>query len=109
MVKPPFGVSTKEAYSNVHPQWPEVSLQELLSRPLSSWQEAIHNDFEDSVFPLHPELRQVKQTLLNHGATYAAMSGSGSACFGIFDKAPEGNPAQWFSTDYQVKSTQALL
>ena len=109
VVKPPFGVSTKEAYSNVHPQWPAIDLKELLSRPLSSWQEAIHNDFEDSVFPLHPELRQVKQTLLNHGATYAAMSGSGSACFGIFDEEPKGEPNKWFPEGWETKKTKALL
>jgi 4-diphosphocytidyl-2-C-methyl-D-erythritol kinase len=39
-----------------------------------------------SVFALHPEIGAVKQQLYDLGAVYAAMSGSGSACFGIFPK-----------------------
>ena len=109
VVKPPFGVSTKEAYSNVHPQWPETNLNELLSLAPETWQDKIRNDFEDSVFPLHPELNQVKQTLLDHGALYAAMSGSGSACFAIFDHAPEGDPNDWFPEGFQAKCTEAKI
>jgi len=108
IVKPPFGVSTKEAYSNVHPAWPKTNLDELLNLPLEQWKDCIHNDFEDSVFPLHPELAQVKQSLYDHGAIYASMSGSGSACFGIFDADhPECN--SWFAEGYQARSTEAML
>lgn len=108
IVKPPFGVSTKEAYSNVHPVWPKVSLNELLKLPIEQWKDCIHNDFEDSVFPLHPELAQVKQTLYDHGALYASMSGSGSACFGIFD-ANQPDCSSWFGEGFQARSTQALI
>ena len=44
------------------------------------------NDFEASVFPNHPELAAIKQTLYDMGAQYAAMSGSGSTIFGLFDR-----------------------
>ncbi len=108
IVKPPFGVSTKEAYSNVHPAWPETNLDQLLKLPLEQWKDCIHNDFEDSVFPLHPELAEVKQTLYNHGAIYASMSGSGSACFGIFD-APQSDCESWFGEGFQARSTEALI
>lgn len=43
------------------------------------------NDFERVIFANHPELACVKQKLLEHGARYAAMSGSGSTIFGLFD------------------------
>lgn len=108
VIKPPFGVSTKEAYSNVHPAWPATSLNQLLELPLEAWKDCVHNDFEDSVFPLHPELAQVKQTLYHHGALYASMSGSGSACFGIFD-APQPDCQSWFGAGYQARSTEALI
>ena len=42
------------------------------------------NDFEQSVFVLHPEIAAVKERLYDLGAVYAAMSGSGSAVFGLF-------------------------
>lgn len=113
VIKPPFGVSTREAYSNVHPQYPATSLHELLHLPLAQWKDQIHNDFEDSVFPLHPELTVLKQALYNHGAVYASMSGSGSACFAIFGGKPfEKDPSEiqsWFPEGYEINCHQALV
>lgn len=108
IVKPPFGVSTKEAYSNVHPMKPETDLCELLKLPLEEWRSCIKNDFENSVFPLHPELQKAKDTLYDHGAIYASMSGSGSALFGIFDREQEGCES-WFSRSYEVRGDWALV
>lgn len=109
VVKPPFGVSTKEAYSNVHPAWPATPLCDQLAKlPVSEWKAAVRNDFEDSVFPLHPELVQVKQVFYDHGAVYASMSGSGSACFGIFDSEPQ-NPQDWFPEGYEVNCHEAMV
>lgn len=108
VVKPPFGVSTKEAYSGVKPVQPETPLCEHLKRPISVWRDCIHNDFEDSVFPLHPELQTVKETLYSHGALYASMSGSGSAMFGIFDT-PQPDCQSWFPEGYISRSTPALV
>ena len=44
------------------------------------------NDFERSVFPRHPVIERIKDTLYEGGALYAAMSGSGSSVFGLFEK-----------------------
>ena len=46
------------------------------------------NDFEASVFILHPEIEMLKQSIYHSGAVYASMSGSGSSLFGIFRKPP---------------------
>ena len=108
VVKPPFGVSTREAYSGVLPQIPEVPLNEILSRPLYEWKDCIHNDFEKSVFPLYPQLDTIKQTLYHRGAIYASMSGSGSALFGIFGQ-EQPDCATWFDEKYIVRGHWALV
>ena len=43
------------------------------------------NDFEESIFPSHPELANLKSNIYKLGATYASMSGSGSSIYGIFE------------------------
>lgn len=86
LVKPDVFVSTKEAYAHVTPQPADYPLRQAIEQPIECWRERIVNDFEMSVFPNHPELAAIKQTLYDMGALYAAMSGSGSTLFGIFDR-----------------------
>ena len=57
-------------------------------QPIDTWREQLVNDFEDSIFPLYPQLADIKRRLYELGARYAAMSGSGSALFAFFDEAP---------------------
>ena len=91
VVKPEEGVSTREAYGGVKPALPEVSLSEALARPIESWQGVVRNDFEPHVLQAHPAIARLKEALLDAGAVYASMSGSGSAVFGIFAEAPQLN------------------
>lgn len=86
VVKPDVFVSTKEAYSMVRPAKPEVTLDQKITLPLDEWKESISNDFEEGIFALHPELNDIKAKLYALGARYAAMSGSGSALFGLFEQ-----------------------
>ena len=89
LVKPDVFVSTREAYSMIVPAKPENPLSQCINQPIGTWKDTICNDFEASVFPKHPLIRQVKETLYELGAIYASMSGSGSSVFGIFDKPVE--------------------
>lgn len=90
LVKPEVFVSTRDAYSMIHPGQPQYSLTESICMPISQWKERIVNDFEKSVFAKFPLIRQVKDTLYDMGAEYASMSGSGSSVFGIFNTPVEG-------------------
>ena len=79
-----ISVSTADAYRGIVPREPEVPLREVLRQPASAWKQTLGNDFEETVFAKYPALAGVKEQLYRQGAVYAAMSGSGSACFGLF-------------------------
>jgi 4-diphosphocytidyl-2-C-methyl-D-erythritol kinase len=86
LVKPDIGVSTKDAYAMINPKKPEFPLTELLKQPIEQWKDNVVNDFEKSVFRKYPEIAAIKDRLYDLDAIYAAMSGSGSAVFGIFNQ-----------------------
>lgn len=79
-----IAVSTAEAYRGVMPRNDGERVREVVSRPVAEWRERLVNDFETTVFALHPALAEIKDALYEEGALYAAMSGSGSALYGIF-------------------------
>lgn len=84
IVKPMVSVPTKEAYAGVTPAPPLHSLTSSITLPATQWDKLIVNDFEASIFPQHPIIKQIKDRLVSLGAVYASMSGSGSSVFGIF-------------------------
>lgn len=88
LVRPAFGVSTKEAYS-----WYDedrvAGLKEprelqILPVPWPSRAAQMVNDLEPPVMRRHPEIVEMKAALRTGGAIAASMSGSGSAVFGLF-------------------------
>lgn len=84
IVKPEVSVSTKEAFAGITPKAPKFDLRFLPHLPLEKWKDNVVNDFEESLFPQHPELAELKQQIYDSGAVYASMSGSGSAMYGIY-------------------------
>lgn len=84
LVKPEIHVSTAEAYSGVEPNVPTNDLKKIILNP-DNLKDDLVNDFEKSIFPKHTELEKIKSDLYNSGAHYAAMSGSGSTMFGLFE------------------------
>lgn len=89
VVRPDIPVPTKEAFSHIYPHYPAKNCRDVVLQPVETWKDDLVNDFEESVFALHPEIGQVKEQLYKMGATYAAMSGSGSALFGLFQECPD--------------------
>ena len=88
-----ISVSTAEAYRGIVPRCSNdggttdpTEFKAVLRRPIEEWKGLLVNDFEATVFKAHPELEAIKQSLYDSGAVYAAMSGSGSALFGIYRK-----------------------
>jgi 4-diphosphocytidyl-2-C-methyl-D-erythritol kinase len=60
--------------------------------------DGLQNDFEEVVFPQYPSLRITKRQLmgsdLDSSAIYAALSGSGSALFGLYRSERDAKAAQ---------------
>lgn len=88
IIKPPYEVSTANAFRFVNPQKSEISLPELMEQPVENWKNRVVNQFESSVFQQLPSIGQLVRTLYEQGAEYASMSGSGSSVFGLFKKLP---------------------
>ncbi|MDD3308664.1 MAG: 4-(cytidine 5'-diphospho)-2-C-methyl-D-erythritol kinase [Dysgonamonadaceae bacterium] len=84
LVKPDFSVPTKDAYSMITPSKPDISLKEIVKRPISEWKTLMKNDFEIPVFKKYPEIQKIKQQLYDYGALYTSMSGSGSSVYAFF-------------------------
>ncbi|MFM2286221.1 MAG: hypothetical protein RLZZ543_1718 [Bacteroidota bacterium] len=86
IVNPGIHVSTRDAFASVPIQSaPEYWMNDV-QHPPQHWK--MINAFEAGVSIKFPEIACVKQQLINEGALYAAMTGSGSSVFGIFEKTP---------------------
>lgn len=90
VVKPSVAVSTRDAYAAIVPKTPAKCCRDIVRQPIETWKDELVNDFEAPIFAMHPELAAIKHSLYDAGAVYAAMSGSGSALFGIFREQPTG-------------------
>lgn len=86
---PGIHISTQEAYAEVSLTHPNISIKDLLAQHIQDWQSKLKNDFEKSVFPNHPKIEQLKKEMIDAGASYASMTGSGSTVFGVFDEKPK--------------------
>ena len=87
VVVPPVHVSTGGAYARIRPRAtgrPDLPAL-VASSDLARWRAELVNDFEAPIFAAYPEIGLVKEALLEAGAGYAAMSGSGAAVFGVFE------------------------
>jgi 4-diphosphocytidyl-2-C-methyl-D-erythritol kinase len=90
ILRPGFGVATNDAY-----QWFDEETRRPLKDPVPrlvppgwpAWSATLRNDLEGPVVRHHPAIGRIRQSLLDAGATFAAMSGSGSAVFGLFERA----------------------
>ncbi|MEX0661513.1 MAG: 4-(cytidine 5'-diphospho)-2-C-methyl-D-erythritol kinase [Balneolaceae bacterium] len=87
-VFPGFESSTEEAYQQCIPNPdPDFSIKGVLTEePIDQWQILLQNDLEAPVIARNELIGNIKDQLSEFGADYAAMSGSGSSVFGVFDQ-----------------------
>ena len=109
VVTPKIHVSTSWAYSELKPiaGQRKLDLKALLRDRISdhaALRSQLVNDFEEPVFRTYPEIRTLKESLLNAGAIHAIMSGSGSSVFALFEDSVRAAKAQKVFSDEYVTS-----
>jgi 4-diphosphocytidyl-2-C-methyl-D-erythritol kinase len=100
IVHPGVHISTAWAFSACKPGGEGKKVEEIIRQPLSTWAGELVNDFEGPVLARYPELQSIKEELYRQGALYAALTGSGSSFFGIFEKGKI--PSLRFGPNFQV-------
>ena len=102
LVHPGIKISTKEAFSHLKNHLlnenMDINLSQLL-KELNNYtfnSRLFKNDFEMYVFETHPEIGAIKLKILDFGAKYASLSGTGSTVFGIFSSKKDVLRAQSF-------------
>ena len=89
VLHPGVHISTPQAFGWIRPHDQRPSLAELEGSSPSDWRGEFKNDFTAPITERFPEVKEALEALLTHGATFADMSGSGSAVFGCFPHEPD--------------------
>ena len=91
LVKPPFGVSTKEVYKGLrlekihrHPDTSRL-IDAVENQDLNYVALNMRNVLENVTLKKHNKIRLIKKQLMENGAVGAMMSGSGPSVFGFFE------------------------
>lgn len=100
LVLPEERVMTKEAFAHVTRYSEPVGM--------SSDFATFTNDFDEPVFAMLPRLRALKQRLLDSGAFFASMSGSGSTLFGAYENAAARDRAMAMFSDIRTERCETL-
>ena len=106
LVIPKISIRTEWAYSviknRLNNQNKNAKFSSFINEDYSSLQ-IFENDFEQIVIPAYPEIGAIKSKLLNLGARFASLSGSGSTVYGVFDDEASAKEAELlFHTSHQT-------
>jgi 4-diphosphocytidyl-2-C-methyl-D-erythritol kinase len=104
ILKPDVHVGTADAFKSIVPGQTEPFPVSIMHQTPADWRDRLKNDFEPAIFGKYPLIAQLKNKLMEHGAVFASMSGSGSAVFGLFR-----NPVYGASAFESVYSYMAAL
>ncbi len=98
LVIPPVQVSTKQAFAGLKLKLTDQGAPFTFGRLLTKVdvKQLFENHFEPSVFHTYPQIGQIKQDLLDQGAWFASLSGSGSTVYGVFEDRKLAEAAQSF-------------
>ncbi|MCX6299580.1 MAG: 4-(cytidine 5'-diphospho)-2-C-methyl-D-erythritol kinase, partial [Bacteroidetes bacterium] len=86
IINPGIHINTGWAFSQIIPSLPKLSITQIIQQPIETWKGQLINDFELPVCKQYPEIATLITQLYNANAVYAALSGSGSSVFALFEK-----------------------
>lgn len=86
IINPRIHVSTKDAFGGIQPCDRPIDLS--IIQDIELWKESLSNDFEKTIFKIHPAIESLKNRMYEEGAIYASMTGSGSSVYGVFKSKP---------------------
>jgi 4-diphosphocytidyl-2-C-methyl-D-erythritol kinase len=73
-------------------------LKTIVSGPIELWNRNLYNDFEKPACLKYVEIKDALSLFKQFGASYSAMTGTGSTVFGLFEVMPNlpNLPDHWF-------------
>lgn len=105
IINPGIHISTRELFQQISPSIPKKNIRQIIKQPVDTWKNDLVNDFQETVFKNHPEIKNIKEELYQYNAVYASMSGTGSTVFGIFNSNEKikFNPAKGYLSKWIEK------
>ncbi len=100
LAKPNFPVSTPQAYKEIDNKESlgfadnNAVIKAIKEKNVKDVCKGFFNVFEEVISKSHPEIEEIKKTMLDCGALGALMSGSGPSVFGIFENEDDAEKAQ---------------
>ncbi len=88
LILPPEHCSTHRMFSLVNPGKPDISLEQLLDKPVETWIHFVKNDFQENIVRQNPVLFRIQQEIIKMAPVYWSMTGSGCAFYAFFRKRP---------------------
>ena len=88
IVNPGIHVATKWAFGLIKPIPPKLNLKSLIVKSkieIDDLMKIATNDFEVVVFSHFPEIKEIKEKMLEFGAMFSMMTGTGSTVWGLYD------------------------
>jgi 4-diphosphocytidyl-2-C-methyl-D-erythritol kinase len=125
LVKPSFDISTAWAYEKFSEKM-SINTSELTKKPekvnniehfilnieraeLSDLAGNVSNDLESVTIESFPVIAEIKEKLLNYGAAFSLMSGSGSVVFGVFDSSEKAEKAAGAFDEFWTAAVQTII
>jgi 4-diphosphocytidyl-2-C-methyl-D-erythritol kinase len=98
LINPGIHISTAEAFRMILPIPNTTNLKSVVSDPIDLWNINLYNDFEKPACLKYEEIKEALAMLKKLGASYSAMTGTGSTVFGLFEVMPnlQNLPDHWF-------------